>query len=102
MRQNTGDFIERLLIFCLFLTVRNNPAARPAIDFTLFSQQSADGDIAVHRATAADVSNTAAITVAALGFEFFDNFHRADFWRTGDRAAWKTGTRQGAGMAVSR
>ena len=86
--------MEGLLILVIDLRVGDDAAAGPDIQPALLCQQGADGDAGVHPAMHADIADAAAVAIAPVRLELFDDLHGADLRRAGDRAARKAGAQQ--------
>ena len=66
----------------------------PAVQTTRFGDQSANADAGIHPAMLAKIADAAAIGIAALGLQLFDDLHGADLGGAGDGATRETGAQQ--------
>ncbi len=64
------------------------------MELALFGDQGADADAGIHPAMLAQIADAAAVGVAPLGLQLFDDLHGPDLGGAGDGAAGETGAQQ--------
>ena len=91
---HAGRFVEGLSIFIERVGVGDDAAANRELDPAVFERKRANEDAAVEVATGSEEEQTSAVGSANGWFHFCDDFHRADFGCSGNRAAGKTASHE--------
>src|SRR5262249_23528394 len=80
--QKRACLLARFLILEFRIGVRDYTTAGLNIHRAILDQGGTQGDAGIHRPVGGKVADTAAIDVAAVGFELLDDLHRANLWRS--------------------
>jgi len=81
---------QRFLVFRLGVGIGHNAGADVKMYVAIFANRCADGDAQLAFAIETEIAVATAVRPARDGFEFVNNFHRAEFGCAGDAAAGKT------------
>ena len=85
------------LVFRLGVAIGHHAGAGLGIKNAILHQRGAQADSGIHAAITAKIAKAAGIDATARGLQLLDDFHRAEFWRTGERAG-----REAAGQRIQR
>ena len=88
--QERGGLVEALLIFGREFGIHHDAATGPAVQSLLLKQQRPDRDVGIHLTVMGQITDGTAINAATGRLQLFDDLHRAQLGRAGDRAAGKT------------
>ncbi len=86
--------VEGFPIFFLDVGVVHDSAPGPEADGACAVDEGADGDVGVHGAVESQVADGAGVDSAAMGLQFFDDFHGPDLGCAGDGAAGEAGSQE--------